>query len=295
MLEDRDYMREPSYQRRISVTVALLIINAVVFVVECVLLRYPPTFDSNNLFALSLDGLKHGYVWQLITYQFMHAGILHIVFNCWAIFVFGREVEAMLGARKFLGLYLISGVVGGIVQELAALVWPDHFGGPVVGASASAFGLVAAYAILFPERELTVLLFYFIPVNLTARRLLIFAAILAFGGLFFRSTVANAAHLGGMLAGIGMIFLLQGRLHLPQWKPSARRVSRREFAVKRAGKKSFWGGSNGFPPAEDLSTDEYLQKEVDPILDKISAQGIQSLTPREREILERARSKMNKR
>lgn len=246
MLEDRDYMREPSYQGRISVTVALLIINAVVFVVECVLLGYPPNFNSHNLFALSLDGLKNGYVWQLITYQFMHAGILHIVFNCWAIFVFGREVEAMLGARKFLGLYLISGVVGGIVQELAALVWPDHFGGPVVGASASAFGLVAAYAILFPERELTVLLFYFIPVNLTARRLLIFAAILAFGGLFFRSTVANAAHLGGMLAGIGMIFLLQGRLRLPQWKPSARRVSRREFAVKRAGKKSFWEARTDF-------------------------------------------------
>lgn len=294
MLEDRDYMRQPSYERRISFTVALLIVNAIVFVVECLLWHYPPDIYSNNLFALSLDGLKQGYVWQLLTFQFLHAGILHIVCNCWAIYVFGREVEAMLGGKKFLALYLTSGVIGGIVQELAALIWPDYFGGPVVGASAGAFGLVAAYAILFPERELTMLLFFVIPLRLTARRLLLFSAILAVGGLFFHSTVANAAHLGGMLAGLAMIFFIQGRWHLPQWRLSSRRVAPRELAVKRAGKKAFWG-SNGFPPAEDLSADEFLQKEVDPILDKISAHGIQSLTPREREILEKARSKMNKR
>ena len=80
---------------------------------------------------------------------------------------------------------------------------------------------------------------------------------------------------------------------MPQWHLPARRVAPREFAARRAGKKAW--GSGAIPPDEDLSPDEYLQKEVDPILDKISASGIQSLTQREREILEKARSRMNKR
>ena len=81
---------------------------------------------------------------------------------------------------------------------------------------------------------------------------------------------------------------------MPQWRLPARRSPPREFAARRVGKKSAWG-SGPIPPDEDLSPSEYLQKEVDPILDKISASGIQSLTQREREILEKARSRMNKR
>ena len=84
----------------------------------------------------------------------MHAGLLHIFFNSLAIYVFGREIEAVLGSKKFLILFLSAGVIGGLVQELTALVWPDLFGLPVVGASAGAFGLVAAFAMLFPERRI---------------------------------------------------------------------------------------------------------------------------------------------
>jgi hypothetical protein len=109
------------------------------------------------------------------------------------------------------------------------------------------------------------------------------------------SHIANAAHLGGILAGAAYVLLIvQGRLHFPQWKEAARTSTPRELAARHAGKKSSWH-SQSIPPAEDLTPDEFLQKEVDPILDKISARGIQSLTAREREILEKARSKMNRR
>jgi membrane associated rhomboid family serine protease len=292
MLGDRDYMRQPDYGPRVSYTVALLVACGIAFALQCIVSGYPPIPDK--IFALSLDGLKRGWAWQLITYQFMHANLLHIVCNAWAIYVFGREIEYTLGGKKFLTLFLVSGVVGGLVQELLALFWPDYFGGPVVGASAGAFGLVAAFAILFPERELTLLLFFVLPVRLSAKRLLLVSALIAGGGLLFHSTIANAAHLGGMLSGILITFFIQGRLSLPQWKLPARRSAPPEFAAKRAGGKSLWH-SNPLPPSEDLSPDEYLQKEVDPILDKISERGIQSLTAREREILEKARSKMNKR
>jgi membrane associated rhomboid family serine protease len=295
MLEDRDYMRQPDYQRpRLSFTVALLAVCAVVFIVECIFCGYPPLFARDNYFALSVDGLKHGFVWQLLTYQFMHAGLMHIFLNGWAIYVFGRAIEETLGGRKFLILFLTSGVVGGLFQALAGWIWPDYFGGAVVGASAGAFGLVAAFAVLFPERELTLLLFLVLPLRLRAKMLLIGSAALAvFGLIFHGDNIANAAHLGGMLAGI--IFIrqfIQGRW--PQWNFSSRRAAPREFVAAGKGKKQFWQ-SSAAKPDEDLSADEFLQREVDPILDKISAHGIQSLTAREREVLEKARAKMAKR
>jgi membrane associated rhomboid family serine protease len=300
MLDDREYMRQPVYRDRLrlppmSFTIALLIVNAIVFLIECAVYGYPLRFPPvGSYFALSVEGLKHGYVWQLLTYQFMHAGLLHILLNGWAIYVFGRAIEETLGGRKFLTLFLTSGVIGGLFQTLAAWLWPEYFGGPVVGASAGAFGLVAAFAVLFPERELTLLLFFIIPVRLTAKMLLIFSAVLAVIGIVFPAdNIANAAHLGGMLTGVVFIRqFVQGRWW--QWKFPARRVAPRELVNVRAAKSGSWRSAAG-KPDEEQSADEFLKSEVDPILDKISAHGIQSLTAREREILEKARARMTKR
>jgi membrane associated rhomboid family serine protease len=294
MLEDRDYMREPDYGRRTSLTVVLIIVNALVFVFELLVSGNPHSlFIEDQYFALSGEGLKNGFIWQLLTFQFMHAGLLHILANCWAIYVFGRAIEETLGWKKFLILYLSSGVVGGICQVLAALLWPGLFGGPVVGASAGVFGLVAAFAVLFPERELVMLLFFIIPIRLSAKMLLMLSAVLALAGIIFPiSHIANAAHLGGMLTGV--IFIrqfIQGRGW--QWESPSRRAAPRELASTRAGKSSFWPSAAN-PPDEDLSTDEFVKSEVNPILDKISRHGIQSLTAREREILEKARERMAK-
>jgi rhomboid family protein len=293
MLEDRDYMRQPVYHEpRVSFTVALLIVNAVVFVIQLVAaqtLRGPEI--EQNYFALSLDGLEHGYIWQLLTFQFMHASWLHLIFNSLAIFFFGRSVETVLGRSRFLTVYFSSGIIGGAVQMLFALWRPDFFGGNVVGASAGAYGLVAAFAVLNWEERFT-LLIYFIPVAMRGKTLLWVSIGLALVGLLTPgSGIANAAHLGGILTGFFFVRYVFGRW--PQLELPPRREPR-EFATKNAGKKSFWRSAAN-KPDEDLSADEFLQREVDPILEKISAHGIQSLTARERETLEKARAKMARR
>jgi membrane associated rhomboid family serine protease len=304
MLEDRDYMRQPEpreERRPWSVTTILLATFAAVFVAEIAVSPMPRLLIPNNrfcydYFALSLNGLEHWRLWQLLTYQFMHAGLWHILGNGLAIYFFGRELEILLGWKRYLTLFFTSGVVGGIFQILTTKLWPEIFPDVgVVGASAGAFGLVAAFAVIYPDRELMMLLFFVIPVRMRAKTLLIFSAVLAIGGFVFSESifggnVANAAHIGGMLTGIFYVRkIIQGNWF--QWKFSARRSEPRQLAA--VGKNKFWGSAT--KTDDDLSTDEFLQREVDPILEKISAHGIHSLTARERETLEKARAKMAKR
>ncbi len=253
MLEDRDYMRQPAYHEpRVSFTIALLIVNAVVFIVQLAASNSPHgTEIEHNYFALSLDGLKHGFVWQLLTFQFMHAGWMHIIFNSLAIYFFGRPVEIVLGRRHFLTLYLLSGVIGGLVQMLFAWLIPQYFDGAVVGASAGASGLVAAFAILHWTERFT-LLIYFIPVTMTGKILLAVSIGLAFLGILTpNSGIANAAHLGGILTGGFYV-----RLFIQSWK--SRWKLPRELVVKHTGKGSLWRSAASDSP-EDLSTDEFLK------------------------------------
>lgn len=306
MLEDRDYMRQPEYRDsrwQWSATTILLAAFAVVFVVEIAVSPAPRLLIPGNgfcydYFALSLEGLKHWRVWQFFTYQFMHVGVWHIVGNSVVIYFFGRELEILLGWKKYLTLFFTSGILGGVFQIIAATLWPDLFGGPVVGASAGAFGLVAAFAVIYPDRELMMLIFFVIPVRMRAKTLLIFSGVLAVMGVVFSDSifgghVANAAHIGGMVMGIFFVRkILQGNWF--QWKFPSRRNAPRELAAARAGKNKSWGAP-AKPGDEEVSADQFLQNEVDPILDKISAHGIQSLTAREREILEKARTKITKR
>jgi hypothetical protein len=111
------------------------------------------------------------------------------------------------------------------------------------------------------------------------------------GMLIPHSGIANAAHLGGILTGFFYVRLLVQR-RLPQWEISARPQPPRELAARL--KENLPWRSKAAPPAEEQSAAEFLQNQVDPILDKISAHGIQSLTAREREILESARKKMSR-
>ncbi len=292
MLEDRDYMRQPEFEEsrwranfrlRWSWTLAFVLAYVVVLLAELINARF---FPANNFFfrylALSREGIEQGFVWQLVTYQFMHAGWLHLLLNSWAIYVFGRELEQLLGARRFLALMFSSGIIGGVFQVLTAMVWPHLFGGEVVGASACAFGLVAAFAMIFPERELTMLIFFVIPVRLRAKTLLIGAAVLALMGIIFPwDNVANAAHLGGMAMGIFFVKIILKNPALIGTEDDSHFVPPQLVKPKPA-------------PVEEKSAGEFLESEVDPILDKISAHGIHSLTTRERAILETARRKMVK-
>jgi membrane associated rhomboid family serine protease len=294
MLEDRHYMRQPTFGSFWSATVVLLVVNVVAFILQSVLYRFS-TFPVDGWFALSVGGLRHGFVWQLVTYQFMHGGWLHLLLNCWAIYVFGREVEDTLGRKNFLTLYFASGVIGGLFQGLAGVLLDGKFAAPVVGASAGAFGLVAAFATLYPERPLMLLLFFIIPVSMRAKFLLLFSALLTVFGLVFpMDNIAHAAHLGGMLTGIVFVrYAIHWNWHWPRLqRPRRQPVRPLVHAQRRA--SAPWGQKQGGVD-EDLPPDEFLSKAVDPILDKISAHGIQSLTERERRILETAREKMVRR
>jgi len=311
-------MRQPAYDdgpgfgrllkmHNWSWTVMLLVVNVFVFVVECALSSHPLAHSPDNAFfnnymALSLDGLKHGYIWQLLTYQFMHAGLLHIFFNGWVIYVFGRIIEDVLGGRNFLLIMLSSGVVGGLFQVALAALFPQ-FDEPVVGASAGAFGLVAAFATLFPERVLTMLVYFVIPLRMRAKTLLVVSAGIAVGGMLFPALfdrlmsghVANAAHLGGMVMGVVYV----RKVILGRWLQSQGLAYRHQpgypaAPVAQPAPPKFWR-SKAVVPAAELTADELLKTQVDPILDKISAHGLQSLTAREREILEMASGKLAKR
>ena len=298
MLEDRYYMRRPEFDTRRSATLALLVANVVAFVVECLNYGYPPLFHRGDYFALSWEGLRHGYVWQLFTFQFLHGNLLHLLFNGLAIFTIGREMEAALGVKRYLTLYFASGVVGGLFQALGGglaeaygrSAWALRFTGPTVGASAGAFGLVAAFALLFPERQI---LLYFFPVR--AKFLLAFEAAFALINICFPgSNIADAAHLGGMLTGIVFIrYAIHWEWHWPRLRRNGRQTPRRLVKVP-SGNSAQWRRARSDDGGE-MPAEEFLSKEVDPILDKISAHGIQSLTDRERRILEAARQKMSRR
>lgn len=299
MLSDRDYMRsafDPPGHRPRSITVTLLIINVLAFLLQSVIYGYLPNFRVGLPLALSVDGMRSFFVWELVTYQFLHGGLLHLLLNCWALFVFGRAVEDAIGRKPFLALYLGSGVVGGLLQVVYTLPWPSHFGIPVVGASAGVFGLVAAFATLYPNRTLTILLFFVIPVSIRAKNLLLVSGLIAiFGILFPGGSVAHAAHLGGMLVGMFGVRRI-GQMHW-SWPGTQQSRGRRPVPrklVQVVPKKSFPFVSKNVVDVEDQSADEFLSKEVDPILEKISAHGIHSLTEQERKILEEARKKMGR-
>ena len=294
MLENRDYMRAASFEPRRSVTVTLLIINVVAFILQNVATFYAPSLPVGKYLALSKAGLSNGYVWQLLSFQFLHGGVLHLLLNCWALYVFGRAVEDAVGRRSFLLLYFSSGVLGGLCQMVGALLWSSHLGGAVVGASAGVFGLVAAYATLYPERQLTLLLFFVLPISLRAKFLLLFSALMAvFGIVFPDGQVAHAAHLGGMLMGIAYVRqIIHWQWSWLSFRRPPRRPPPRELVKVMASK---WPGARKASPgaSDPISTEEFLSREVDPILDKINAHGIQSLTERERKILETATKRIS--
>jgi membrane associated rhomboid family serine protease len=296
MLDDRSYMRAP-YRPIWSMTTVLLVAVAGCYIVQLFLQGWKGMEWVLEWLALSKPGLEHGRVYQLITFQFLHSGFWHLFGNMIGLYFFGRPMEAMLGSRGMLKLYLASGTIGGLLEMTLAFAFPNAFGAPVVGASAGVFGLIAAFCTHAPEQPIMI---FPLPVSFPARYLLIGEGVFALLGVIgplihsslFGTDMAHAAHLGGMLTGIAWIRGLSSPtspFHF--WRSgSRRRAPKRESA---ATPKRSWKAARKKP--EELPPGEFISREVDPILEKISAHGIQSLTARERQILEAARNKMAKR
>lgn len=300
MLDDRFYMRsQPQHWSGRPVWLILVILNVAIYAAQLILDLASPELNARIFVytALSLPGLSHFFVWQLVTFQFLHGGLLHILLNCAMLWMFGRAVEYQVGRSRFFWLYILSGIAGGLLQMLCSLMFPTHFGtGPVVGASAGVFGVIAAFAVLNAEQFITTLLAFIIPVTMKAKYLLAVEVVISlFGMLERRSGVAHAAHLGGIIGAIIFVkWVVLGHTSGFRWPAlPAMPWKKRELVGARTKSKGWVKAER--PEPEELPPAEFISKEVDPILDKISAHGIHSLTERERKILEAARARMAKR
>ncbi len=177
---------------RSSIVWTIIYVTAGVFLLEMVA-------GEQEISALALWPLGAGFMpWQLVTYAFLHANFTHLLFNMYGFWMFGRELEILMGRRAFLWLYF-AGILSAALMQLAV---SSELGNPypTVGASGGVFGLLLAYALCFPNR---VLVLIFPPVPLPAW---LFAAIYAglellFGVTGTQAGVAHFAHLGGMIGG----------------------------------------------------------------------------------------------
>jgi membrane associated rhomboid family serine protease len=298
MLEDRHYMRsdyEGSTRWTASPTIVLLVINTLVFALQCVNRVYLRSPIEGEV-ALSAEGLRTLKVWQLFTFQFLHADFLHFLCNGLGLYMLGRPVERSLGRGRFWEIYFASGTAGGLLQGGLGLLVPQHFGWHTVGASAGVCGLLAAFCLMY--RDETIRVMFVLPVR--AWNVLIASLVIAAFFVLVPSEpgVAHAAHLGGMLATIGYFrWLLAAERRLFDWRPyaDAMRAQRREEAPVRR-KKPLWSRAAASETQPRRATpEEFISKEVDPILDKISKQGIHSLTDDERRVLQAARTRMEQR
>lgn len=285
----RDEYHPPRY------TTILIVALLIAFVIQSIFLFYGG-WSSIRLFGLTVSGLGEGYLWQLITFQFLHAAPWpwHVLFNCLGLYFFGRSVEEALGSKRFLSLYFLAGVMGGLVQVFATLLLPKHPDVPVVGASAGVCGLIAIFCSLHPMRELTTWI-YFFPVTVRARYFLMFLGLLSlFGTVVPFDNVAHGAHLGGILLGIGYVRWFHESDRFAEFWQRLRGPRSSKPIVKVRFPKSSSSQEEPNGRVEGIAPTDFISKEVDPILEKISAHGIHSLTERERKILEAARARMEK-
>ncbi len=181
---------------RFTATKTLIGINVLVFVFTEMLGRRGKIL-IDGLFGLSGEGLLSGMVWQPVTYQFLHGGFLHLAVNMLGLWFAGNILERLLGVPRFLQLYVVAGVAGGLLQMLY------DSNTVLIGASGSVCGLIAAFSTLYPKMPITALLFFVVPVRMKAMWLGIgvvaISALLLVSGLF--GNIGNVAHIGGALTG----------------------------------------------------------------------------------------------
>lgn len=240
----------------------------------------------SSILALSSEAIRTGFIWTLVTYAFLHGGLLHIGINMLLLYLFGRELVVVLGGKLFCWLYFVSALVGGAVW-LAFNLSP---GSSVVGASGAVMGLIIFFICMSPTRPMG---FFFIPLSIRPKTIAYILIGFNLVGLLFweipdtaagqgGERVAFSAHLGGALAGYLFFKLIYGslpelgsqkpRVEMPQW------FKKKPKTTPKAGKYQV-----------NITNRRHLQAEVDRILDKINSDGFGSLTEEEKKILDQAK------
>ena len=232
--------------------------------------------------GLSWAGVSHFWLWQFVTYMFAHGSLFHLLVNMMGLYFLGRDIEDMLGTARFLILYFASGILGG-------LLWLAFSGGNglCIGASGGVFGLIGAFGAIFARRRITLLIYFILPVTMTGRTLAIGAGLLTLFSMMYemmgdKSGVAHLAHLGGGIGGYiygWWIKKTKGFLFGTEW---SRWTPLRHGSIRAAFRRR---NIRLMDPEPDYRPQ---QSEVDSILDKVSTNGMDSITQWDRQILDRA-------
>ena len=206
------------------VTRNLIIINIIVFIAYLINREF-----MTAEFALFYPTSRYFHWWQVLTHMFMHGGFWHILFNMYTLWLFGSVVENIIGPKKFVLFYFVCGLGAAALHtgveylQMQSFMEGAALGNsvamqnismikltPTVGASGAIYGVLIAYAMLFPSSKMTPL---FPPVTLSAKwMVIVFAAIELLTGMTGTVTgVAHFAHLGGMLIGWLMILIWRKR------------------------------------------------------------------------------------
>jgi len=231
----------------------LIVANVAVFVMQVVLgLASPAAMRAVfEPFALApRDVVQRGWLWQLVTYMFLHGGVFHILFNMLSLWMFGTDLERLWGSKFFTRYYFVTGIGAGIVTVLVALLpfsaTQLMYIGSTVGASGAIFGLLLAYGVTFPDRPIYLYFLFQIPAKyfvMIVGAVALYSSLTAEGG-----SVAHFAHLGGIV--IGYAYLKMGRrirfhpiaelkYRYTKWKISR---LRRKFDVHQGGRSDDWNG-----------------------------------------------------
>jgi len=216
----------------------------------------------------------HGEIWRLAGYLFLHstAGTFpsHLLFNMLALWMFGMELEQMWGTRKFVLFYFICGIGSGLFNAFSLFSYRTAIT-PVIGASGAILGLLTAYAFYFPYRR--ILVFFLFPIQVRWA-VIIFGAISLLFSFSSSSSISHLTHLGGIVVAV---LYLKGYPTIEKLMEQYNE-KRHEQKVRRQRE-------------EQVARDRLFQDEIDPVLKKISEQGMESLTPREKKILKKGAKK----
>ena len=217
-----------------------------------------------NLLVL-VPGQVLTHPWTLVTYAFLHSGLMHIGFNMLGLYFFGPRVEERLGAQRFLTLYFLSAISGGLLHDFVSL-YTRHYN-PVVGASGALFGVMLAFAMFWPDVQ--ILIMFVLPLPARAAVILWTLMSLYSGIQGSRSGVADFAHLGGF---VGAYLYL---------KYLGRTAGVKKFRTKTVAAVPK-GTLANYKRIDTRSIHEVNRDEVNRILDKINDKGLSSLTAQEK-------------